>query len=118
MSASQGAGATANESQTVPGQGTIISGIFYNHVQVRADGHIFTGNGGGLMTPGAGGFWGDLYTNDLPKLLHDTVSYEVNATGVYTNINFFDSSSHLLGHLQAGAVSTVTGIGGGTGSWS
>ena len=39
-------------------------------------------------------------------------------TPVYTSVLFFDKSSRLLGHFQAGAVSTPTGgIGGGKGSW-
>ena len=55
---------------------------------------------------------------ELERLYRDTDSFEVNVTPVYTSVLFFDKSSRLLGHDQAGAVSTPTGgIGGGKGSW-
>lgn len=104
-------------SATVSAGGSIISGIFYNRIQIDIGGARFVGNGGGLMTPGAGTLMGDIYTDDLDRLLRDTASYEVNATPVYVNVNFFDSNSTFLGSLHSGAVSTVTGIGGGVGSW-
>ena len=55
---------------------------------------------------------------DLEKLYRDTVSFEFNATSVYTSLVFFDSNHNVLGHFQAGAVSTVNGVGGGKGEWS
>ena len=61
---------------------------------------------------------GDVYTNDLERLYSDTVSFEFQATPVYTSLLFFDKHSNLLGHFQAGSVSIVTGIGGGSGSWT
>jgi hypothetical protein len=104
-------------SASVSASGSIISGVFYNRIQIDIGGARFVGNGGGLMTPGAGTLIGDIYTDDLPRLLRDTSSYEVNATPFYVNVNFFDSNSTFLGSLHTGAVSTVTGIGGGVGSW-
>lgn len=77
----------------------------------------FTGNAGGLGSAGGGALIGDVYTDDIEKLLNNTHSFEVNATNVYTSVLFFDKSSNLLGHFQAGAVSLSCGIGGGTGSW-
>lgn len=102
--------------------GSIIGGIFYVRISaaIEVNGRLynFFGNGGGLFTPGGGAVMGDIYTSDPVRLVTSTVSFQVNATPVYVNVNFFDNSSNLLGHLQAGAVSTVVGTGGGTGSWS
>ncbi|GAA3596672.1 hypothetical protein GCM10022198_20770 [Klugiella xanthotipulae] len=106
---------------SIPAAGSIVGGLVYTRVQVDAkDGSkkSFVGNGGGLFTPGAGAVIGTLYTDDLARLYADTVSFQVNAAAAYTNVNFFDADSHLLGHLQAGSLSTVVGIGGGTGSWA
>lgn len=102
-------------------QGSLIGMVVYFRVTVGAYFDVkkqFTGDGGGVVMPGTQALIGDLYTNDLEKLYRDTVSFEVNATPVYTSVLFFDKSSHLLGHFQAAAVSTPTGgIGGGKGSW-
>jgi hypothetical protein len=99
--------------------GSIASMIFYIKVGVSVtDGKSFQGDGGGAFTPGGGALFGTIYTDDLNSLYANTVSFQINATSVYVNINFFDSNSNLLGHFQSGAVSTVNGIGGGKGSWS
>ena len=102
--------------------GSIIGGIFYVRltcdITVNGKNHAFIGNGGGLFTPGGGAVLGDVYTDDATRLVTSTVSFQINATPAYVNVNFFDGSSHLLGNLQAGAVSIVTGTGGGTGTWS
>lgn len=102
-------------------QGSLINWVVYFRVTVGAYFDVkkqFTGNGGGLGFPGTQALIGDLYTNDLERLYRDTDSFEVNVTPVYTSVLFFDKSSRLLGHYQAGAVSTPTGgIGGGKGSW-
>lgn len=101
--------------------GSIIGGVFYVRVTaaITVNGRVynFYGNGGGLFTPGGGALMGDIYTSDAVRLVTTTVSFQVNATPVYVNVNFFDNSSNLLGSLHTGAVSTVVGIGGGTGSW-
>lgn len=102
-------------------QGSLINWVVYFRVTVGAYFDVkkqFTGNGGGIGFPGTQALIGDLYTNDLERLYRDTDSFEVNVTPVYTSVLFFDKSSRLLGHFQAGAISTPTsGIGGGTGSW-
>jgi hypothetical protein len=65
-----------------------------------------------------GALFGDVYTDHLPNLYANTVSFEFQGTNVYLSILFFDGNSNLLGNFQARAVSTVTGIGGGSGHWS
>lgn len=78
----------------------------------------FLGHAGSLSTLGANGTWGDLYTDDLVRLYTDTVSFEFNTLVFYTNVNFFDASSNFLGAYHGGGVGIVTGIGGGTGTFS
>jgi Rhodococcus equi virulence-associated protein len=53
---------------------------------------------------------------DVAGWLNATVPFQ--ALPGYTSLLFFDSSSNLLGHFQGGAISTVSGIGGGSGSWA
>ena len=102
-----------------PATGSVASLIFYLKFQVNiTGGKSFNGNAGGASTPGGGALFGDVYTDDLNRLYSDTVSFEFQGTPVYLSILFFDRNSKLLGHFQAGAVSTVTGIGGGSGKWS
>jgi Rhodococcus equi virulence-associated protein len=111
--------AIANHSGKFSATGNVISAIFYLEFRVFVSGgKNFFGRGGGLSFPGAGQLLGDVYTDDLDRLYRDTVSFQFNATPVYLSILFFDNQTNLLGHYQAGAVSIVTGIGGGTGSWS
>src|SRR5690606_12336766 len=116
-------------------QGSVASMIFYLQVAVDIEGgKRLRGHAGGISTPGGGGARGDVYTDDLDRiyssthslrftahlvrLYSSTKSFQFNASPVYFNVNFFDKSSHLLGHFQAGAFSTALGTGGGTGSWS
>jgi hypothetical protein len=102
-----------------PANGSVASMIFYLRFGVTVTGgKNFQGDAGGLSTPGGGALFGDVYTDNLARLYSDTRSFQFTATPVYTSLLFFDGSSNLLGHFQAGAVSTVTGTGGGTGSWS
>ena len=102
-----------------PAQGSVASMIFYLQIAVDIKGgKHFRGHAGGISTPGGGGAWGDVYTDDLDRLYSATKSFQFNATPVYFNVNFFDGSSHLLGHFQAGAFSTALGTGGGSGSWT
>jgi virulence-associated protein len=99
--------------------GSVASFIFYLQFQVNVSGgKSFNGKAGGLTTPGGGALIGDVYTDDINALYANTVSFEFQATPVYVSLLFFDSSSNLLGHFQAGAVSTVAGVGGGSGGWS
>jgi len=102
-----------------PATGSVASMIFYLKFQVNVTGgESFNGNAGGISTPGGGALFGDVYTDNLPNLYANTVSFEFQGTNVYLSILFFDGNSNLLGHFQAGAVSTVTGIGGGSGHLS
>jgi len=103
-----------------PATGSVASFIFYLkfQVQVKNGGKTFNGNAGGLSSPGGGALIGDVYTDDINALYANTVSFEFQGTPVYLSMLFFDNKSKLLGHFQAGAVSTVLGFGGGKGSWS
>jgi hypothetical protein len=108
------------ETSRYPANGSIASLIFYVKVQVNITsqgGKSFNGNAGGVGSPGGGALFGDVYTDDLNRLYRDTKSFEVNSTPVYLSVLFFDGNSNLLGHFQSGAVSTVAGVFGGTGSW-
>jgi hypothetical protein len=100
--------------------GAIVSGVFWVEVRVNSwDGQDlqYTGEGGGVFTPGGGALIGAVYTDDLPGLLANTTRFEVNAAAAYTSIVFFDDDSNCLGSYQSGSVSTVVGIGGGKGTW-
>ncbi|MCK8495194.1 VapA/VapB family virulence-associated protein [Spirosoma sp. RP8] len=102
-----------------PATGSVASMIFYLKFRVDVtNGKSFEGNAGGVSSPGGGALFGDVYTDDIDRLYRDTVSFQFNATPVYTNLNFFDSHSNFLGSFQSGSVSTVLGTGGGKGSWS
>jgi hypothetical protein len=102
-----------------PATGSVASLLFYLKFQVVIkDGKTFNGNAGGISSPGGEALFGDLDTDDIEWLYAATHSFQFNATPVYLDINFFDSSSNFLGHLQSGGISTVLGTGGGTGDWS
>jgi hypothetical protein len=100
--------------------GSIMSMIFYLQITVDSpdDERHFVGNVGGVSTPGGGALIGDIYSDDFDKLYNNTNVIQLTATPVYTCVIFFDSQSNVLGSFQAGAVSTVAGVGGGTGQWS
>ncbi|EFU9193467.1 VapA/VapB family virulence-associated protein [Escherichia coli] len=100
---------------------TLASAIFYIKVDTQITGEggkHFSGNAGGLSSPGGGVLFGDLYTNDLEMLYKNTVSFQITMTPVFCSVLFFDSSSNLLGHFEGGGASTISGVAGGTGSWS
>jgi hypothetical protein len=102
-----------------PENGSIVSFIVYLQFQVNiTNGKSFNGKAGGLATPGGGALFGNVYTDDINRLYANTVSFAFTATQVYLAIYFFDGNSNQLGTFQSGAVSTVFGPGGGTGSWS
>lgn len=110
---------------SVPASGGVMSAIFYVRFGLAINpgtpfaGPFFTGNAGGVTTPGGGNLRGDVYCSDLPRMYKETVSFEFNAAIVYTSLLFFDGSSNLLGHFQGtSSFSTLAGVGGGTGSWS
>ncbi|MHA7135615.1 VapA/VapB family virulence-associated protein [Oerskovia turbata] len=103
-----------------PANGTAVGMIFYYRltVDIPASNKQFVGNAGGIGGLGGGGFWGDVYTDDLDRLFRTTVSFQFNATPVYLNVNFFDGSSNLLGNFQSGGIAVLVGTGGGSGGWS
>jgi hypothetical protein len=103
---------TRKESAT----GNVASAIFYLRFYVKSAGHVFQGNAGGISTPGGGALFGDLYIND-ESIFEKTTNFEFNAASAYCSLLFFDNSHNLLGHAEFGGVSTIAGIGGGTGSW-
>ncbi|EMB0478163.1 VapA/VapB family virulence-associated protein, partial [Escherichia coli] len=84
---------------------TLASAIFYIKVDTQITGEggkHFSGNAGGLSSPGGGVLFGDLYTNDLEMLYKNTVSFQITMTPVFCSVLFFDSSSNLLGHFEGG----------------
>lgn len=103
-----------------PANGSVASMIFYLQFQViiTNGGKTFNGKGGGISSPGGGALFGDVYTDDINRLYSDTVSMQFNCAFAYTSVLFFDKNSNLLGSFQSGSVSTVAGVGGGSGSWS
>jgi len=102
--------------------GSLASLIFYVKAQCNINGgKSFNGSAWGVSFPGGGALFGDVYlagASTLDQLYSRTSSFTFTATPVYTAFYFFDSNQTLLGHFQAGSVSTVTGTGGGSGSWS
>lgn len=103
-----------------PATSSVASSIFYLKFQVQVkDGRkTFDGNAGGILTPGSGALIGDVFSDDIDDLYANTDSFQFDATSAYTSLLYFDKNHKLLGHFQSGAVSTVNGIGGGSGKWS
>jgi len=105
-------------SSSKPATGSIMSMIFYLQINIDCDGRHFSSDVGGASSPGGGALIGDIYSDDFDKLFKNTNNIQFTATPVYTSVVFFDSESKALGTFQAGSVSTVAGIGGGTGKWT
>lgn len=97
-------------------KGSVASALFYLKFQVNTDDYQFNGQAGGISTPGGGAIYGDLYVKD-EQIFEKTHSFQFNAASAYCSLLFFDSHSNLLGHAEFGGVSTVAGIGGGSGHW-
>ncbi|MFC0184084.1 virulence-associated protein [Pseudarcicella hirudinis] len=101
--------------------GSIASLVFYMKCQCTitgSGGKTFNGSAWGVSFPGGGALFGDVYTDNLNALYANTVSFTLVATPVYTTFIFNDVHGNALGSFQAGAVSTVSGTAGGSGSWS
>jgi hypothetical protein len=102
--------------------GSLASLLFYVKATCQINGgKLFNGSAWGVSFPGGGALFGDVYLADgvaLSQLYDKTGSFKFYATPVYTAFYFYDSGDNLLGHFQAGSVSTVTGGGGGAGGWS
>lgn len=102
--------------------GSVMPLIFYMKVKIEVDagpviGKTFEGDAGGFAPGTGGGFWGDVYTDDIDRLYKDTVSFAFQATPVYFAVEFFDSSSNCLGSFHGGGIGVLVGVGGGTGRW-
>lgn len=102
--------------------GSIASVVVWMQCMCQVDGgQKFIGDSWGISFPGGGALFGDVYLNNgnsLDSLYANTKSFALTATPVYTAFYFYDGNGNLLGNFQAGSVSTVTGTGGGSGSWS
>ena len=104
--------------RTVNCKGSVVSLIFYLRFDIESsEGHTFTGNAGGISTPGGGAEYGTLTILD-ENIYKNTTSFQFTNPPGYLSILFFDSDSTLLGHADLGSISTVVGTGGGSGSWS
>lgn len=102
-----------------PANGSVASLVIWMKWQCQVtNGKQFNGSSWGIAFPGGGALIGDVYTSDITALYANTVSFAFTATPVYTALYFYDGNHNLLGSFQAGSVSTVTGAGGGSGSWS
>ena len=103
-------------------EGSLTSLIIRMNAQCHVlDGQTFDGVAWGFSFPGSGALFGDVYlvgVSTLDELYERTTNFKFSATPVYTAFYFLDSDAVLLGHFQAGSVSTVLGGGGGSGSWS
>ncbi|HKV40839.1 MAG TPA: VapA/VapB family virulence-associated protein [Blastocatellia bacterium] len=105
-----------------PATGSIASLVFYLKFQVQVTStprpDVFNGRGFGASSPGAGFLVGHIYTDNLARLVEQTDAFTFLGTPVYLTMFFFNGQGALLGHGQFGAVSTVLGSGGGSGSWN
>ncbi|MBC8950490.1 MULTISPECIES: VapA/VapB family virulence-associated protein [Xenorhabdus] len=101
--------------------GQVESFIFYLTFYLHLDfvgKKAFRGKAGGLTTPGLATIQGFVLTDNLDTLYSDTVSFAFQASPVTFSLHFFDSHSRALGSFAGLAISLITGVGGGTGSWS
>ncbi|PQV49757.1 VapA/VapB family virulence-associated protein [Paraburkholderia sp. BL21I4N1] len=113
------------DAKQYPTKATIISAIFYLrfNIETTTDRHYnkvlksFTGNAGGISSPGGGTMFGTIFTKDIEQLYAETKSFQFNASPVMLNVNFFGNGSKFLGNFMSGGVSTVGGTGGGSGRW-
>ncbi len=78
----------------------------------------FTGNSGGLGL-GLSVADGSLYTASgfsFADIYKQTVSFQVNSSPAYFNVNFFNSKREILGHVQAASIG-LGFVDGGKGKW-
>lgn len=102
-------------------EGSLSSLIYYVKAKCRIEGgRTFTGSVWGESFPGGGALYGDVYLADgcsIDDLYCRTCEFTYTATPDYTAYYFFDFNKMLLGHLQAGSVGSVFGVGKGEGIW-
>jgi hypothetical protein len=108
-----GAAAITSAGQSYPATLT-VDDVGTWRVQVQG-GKLFTGR---AIRGVAGPVPGYVSTSDIQRLYRDTTAFQYTLTPVYVSLIFFDATSNVLGTFQAGAVSIVSGVGGGKGSWS
>ena len=103
-----------------PAVGSFISAALYYHfwLNLKNQNNHFEGNAGGIGLPGGGAMVGDIYTDDLNRLLKDTDGFQFGTTPLYFEITFFSKQHDYLGTFQAGGIAVNLGTGGGNGSWS
>jgi hypothetical protein len=99
--------------------GSVASIVIYQSCQCAiTNGRTFNGKSWGLSFPGGGALFGTVYTDDINRLYSQTTNFAFTGTPVYTAFYFYDDAGNLLGTFQAGSISTATGGGHGSGSWS
>ena len=104
-----------------PATASIATIFFYTKIYCDIDDKVYGAKftGDVFVTNSIGGceLQGYVYTDDIERLLNDTHSFEIISKKDNLSFLFFDNNSNLLGHFQAGAVSSSCGIFGGKGSW-
>lgn len=101
-----------------PATGTVESFVVYDVWTLQVTGgKTFKGQAGGLSGLGKSSFAGVLTTSDLTTLYAKTESFMFAELSNGVSLTFFDSAHKPLGTFL-GVIPSVTGIGGGTGSWS
>ena len=94
--------------------------LFYAHIEISdtLTSANFVGDSGGVGL-GLSVADGSLFTAggfSYVDIYKQTVSFQINSLIAYLNVNFFNSNSQLLGHIQAEALGFGF-IGGGNGKW-
>lgn len=117
---SKTSGFKENAANKYAANGSFVSAVFYYHfwVNLKDQNKQFNGNAGGIGAPGGGAMVGDVYTDDLDRLLKDTYSFQFGTTPLYFELTFFTKQSEYLGTFQAGGIGVTLGTGGGNGGWS
>jgi hypothetical protein len=103
--------------------GTIVCALFYMRfwLYLCYEGNLWTfiGNAGGIGSIGAGALVdGNVYTNDIQRLLDTTSSFSFQISSGGGALQFFDGSSNFLGAWAGPGVGICNGVGGGSGSWT
>jgi hypothetical protein len=110
----------AEATNKYPATGSFVSAVLYYHfwVGLKNQNHHFEGNAGGFGVPGGGAMVGDVYTDNLDRLVKETKNFQFGTTPLYFEITFFTGNSEYLGTFQAGGIGIALGTGAGNGSWS
>lgn len=100
-------------------EGDISSHVFHQTFSLCLDqGPLFTGQGGGVCSPGDAALFGNLYSKDLPQLYAATASFFFLSKPGYFSMVFFSGDTRVLGCFLGEGLDGVMGAGGGKGSWS